>query len=762
NKLFTLCNLCVLKMKNGEIVDCVSTLHQFDQTLFGAMLIQNKLEEWTYFLSEMQGQYFFLLGVLLMKKAQKGQLPWKDASMFALICFLISNQFSRMETRSPWFAKLKPGVRDFYGRLESMGCYRLIQGGCVTLSLTEGENTSRMNSVRQLQTVQAREKLYEILFTLREMRDLKSQSYLLRSESFMKSALIPPIRPTLAEYEPGVFQLCHDNLHELVWVAMNRAAPKDGVHKSFPLHISDKLKYSTGDLKSGSPEALCVLDIHAFFYLTVSFSSHSYQDQVKNTRRDPYMPYLLPACLCKPLCLQPQSDWWTAAEKFLSNSAKDGFAKLRFTLQKGIETARLIGAHGVSPLNVLMLARTFDERVKDMKAVEFDGNSHCTKLEAQERWAAHYWREAMDLLSKIERNVRIPCPKERIFPDNQNVDLDPKQVPGLIEQAKFSLATVAMREGRYEEAKEMFETLKSPWAAFYISQIYRTLADQIDPDTEDGNDQRIALVERSLDMLYQTSERIQANKNHELHRVIPTDIDECVNYLDTLRASASGVSLVESVLYQDAREGSEKDSGEESFGTPTARPPREPLSCQEESVSLPEPPNFSTPAAALRPSSYSVTQRSGGRSRPSPERLDARIWVLETKLQTALDTIQEMKEKMKEVVETQNKYRADQIENQDMIRQLKQTTVTKAVQEVGQTTPGLQVTQTKTAQFREEGKPEQRVPEVHQDDDEEDDDEEEDEEDYEDVEEVLMEKRVTLFSREDDWKVTMTTHVLYI
>ena len=62
-------------------------------------------------------------------------------------------------------------------------------------------------------------------------------------------------------------------------------------------------------------------------------------------------------------------------------------------------------------------------------------------------------------------------PKERLFPDNQTTSVDPHQVQALLEQAKFSLATVAMREGRFEEAKEMFEPLKSPWASFYLSQV---------------------------------------------------------------------------------------------------------------------------------------------------------------------------------------------------------------------------------------------------------------------------------------------------
>lgn len=71
----------------------------------------------------------------------------------------------------------------------------------------------------------------------------------------------------------------------------------------------------------------------------------------------------------------------------------------------------------------------------------------------------------------INRKINIALPKERLFIDDRPMSLDENQIKYLIEQSKFSLATVAMREGRLEEAREQFLKLKLPWASYNLSQV---------------------------------------------------------------------------------------------------------------------------------------------------------------------------------------------------------------------------------------------------------------------------------------------------
>lgn len=67
--------------------------------------------------------------------------------------------------------------------------------------------------------------------------------------------------------------------------------------------------------------------------------------------------------------------------------------------------------------------------------------------------------------------MNIPLPKDRLFIDDRPMSLDENRIQYLIEQSKFSLATVAMREGRLEEAREQFLKLKLPWASYYLAQV---------------------------------------------------------------------------------------------------------------------------------------------------------------------------------------------------------------------------------------------------------------------------------------------------
>lgn len=67
--------------------------------------------------------------------------------------------------------------------------------------------------------------------------------------------------------------------------------------------------------------------------------------------------------------------------------------------------------------------------------------------------------------------MNIPLPKDRLFIDDRPMSLDENRIQYLLEQSKFSLATVAMREGRLEEAREQFLKLKLPWASYYLAQV---------------------------------------------------------------------------------------------------------------------------------------------------------------------------------------------------------------------------------------------------------------------------------------------------
>ena len=61
--------------------------------------------------------------------------------------------------------------------------------------------------------------------------------------------------------------------------------------------------------------------------------------------------------------------------------------------------------------------------------------------------------------------------KTRLFDDGDDGDLLPEALQEMIQDAKFASATIAMREGRYEDAVKGFERLTTPYASFYRAQV---------------------------------------------------------------------------------------------------------------------------------------------------------------------------------------------------------------------------------------------------------------------------------------------------
>ncbi|CAG2208516.1 unnamed protein product [Mytilus edulis] len=157
HRLIVLCNLVYLQIKEREIVTCAQSLYMLDQSLQEAMMVKSQKPEWTSVLCEVQGMYYFLCGLLLLKRANKGQLVWKDASSFSVVCFLLSYNFPVINRTSAWYVQSKSvQLQKFYDRVYLFGCYRLSQAGYIASSLLHGEASTQLNTQRQqLRTPQA-------------------------------------------------------------------------------------------------------------------------------------------------------------------------------------------------------------------------------------------------------------------------------------------------------------------------------------------------------------------------------------------------------------------------------------------------------------------------------------------------------------------------------------------------------------------------------------------------------------------------------
>lgn len=60
-----------------------------------------------------------------------------------------------------------------------------------------------MREYRQLQTGKAVDRLYELMFTLREMRNKATSSFLVMKDLFIATAMVAPSKKSLEAYDAG-------------------------------------------------------------------------------------------------------------------------------------------------------------------------------------------------------------------------------------------------------------------------------------------------------------------------------------------------------------------------------------------------------------------------------------------------------------------------------------------------------------------------------------------------------------------------------
>ncbi|KAL3864553.1 hypothetical protein ACJMK2_006225 [Sinanodonta woodiana] len=651
--LWALSNLVHLRLVNSnrDMVNCSKALHQLDVALLEALkgCSRQTGAEWEEVLDEMQGQFFFHTANFLLKRAQKDQMSWKDASSFVSVCYLISANFPAVNPKASWYIQLPRDRKEFYEQLMKVGNYRLSQGGHMLRSLCqhqEGDIWARRLQ-QQLCNVRCKDALYSIIFSQPDIRNAKDSSYLVQTDVFTTTSLEVPSCTLLASYDQESYKLFPDDLNQLVWLALQHYSVRDDTQPDYGFQIFQKLKFSKPDFKNSDPGSLSQLDTLVFFFATVKWVAMQQQHMKQTIYPITDKPDLLPACISPPMCTKDQCDWWSAVYKMDTNTASQS-DRIWSTVIRGLQTIRMIPPHRL-PIQILFhVAHTLEERAKSIDAYSEEGHLPDTRLQAVLARASFYWRETMSILEKLERDDHVPMPKESLFPDNSVPDT--AQLQKMIEQTKFALAMVAMREGKFEEAVKGFDGASSPWASYHTAKIYTQLAAQCSSGNkngnashDEGNFQMLVLLNKARNALYITQERIGQDKQHELYSVVSQEMDDVES---RIMRTESGDTLVDSLVSLAT---SNYSTAESDVGSELDRQ----SPCDQEPVIL----------AALQSSrdisGFNAVENHSVRMKPSPIRFDIELKSLERRMvkfeevftksnERFLDILEDLKTALKE------------------------------------------------------------------------------------------------------------------
>ncbi|KAL8618871.1 hypothetical protein ACOMHN_000878 [Nucella lapillus] len=624
--LVVLCNLTYLRLADKDIVESAEALHSFDQAVQRATHLNNPSEQWEAFVTEMQGQLFFLAGTLLLKRAQNGSVSWSDMRPVAGVMYLLCQTVPTVDAQAAWFVCPAQDRQKLYAWLYSNSFFRMSQSGHTLYHLCQGDRATWAQRLQQQCCSPAgQERLYEALFPIRDMRSATAQSYLVNTHKFCNTPLAMPPRRQLYDVDRVAHTFHPDRLSEMVWLCLQQYSFGDPHQPDYNFKTFETLQYSVKNLENGAAETLCLLDTEAFLDATVRCAALQLKEQQLSVDGDVSRPPMLPLCLCKKLCSPEQEQWWRTAHNFYSNTIKENFSKMRHILQRGIEVVRLVGNHGLSSAMVVHLAKTFEAKVKSLAEGDHGTRGSVNQVACLEARAAFYWRHALAMLTRLEKNQRGPQVKVCLFDDGDDGDLTPATTQELLQDAKFASATIAMREGRYEDAIRGFERLTTPYASFYRAQIYKSMAQREleGPGLEESRRQKYtALVSQARDALYLTMDHLGGNKNHELNILLTRELDDVESKLN---------------CFEWETESSQRDELDEPSGLRTPVKHQNGHSMVTHPHSTPKSPSHHSQTVRQRLLLSEVTTDSpiqpqpvpvsspAAHTRPSPERLDAQI-----------------------------------------------------------------------------------------------------------------------------------------
>ncbi|XP_048481602.1 E3 SUMO-protein ligase RanBP2 [Plutella xylostella] len=521
-----LCCLSLTDLQTGTpkgLLETSDLLHQYDQaieTICKAGAPPKHAEFHAGLLQHHRGQLALHLATLVLKKAKKDQLNWKEATRVASPLMLIAWHTVPLDTKVSWLSHAPQKLQTAVHRWFIEGSYRCSQAGHYLLANTQEKSQTFLDAISQTcSNKNWRDKLYEKIFATKDHMAKMKSSYFV-SGAYSEPVLRLPRKTEVEAYDVEAQRQHPNSLHHFVWILKNYKN-----FAQFQCSIFDMLTPKTRNYMNSGPETLNKMDIFAFLYTAAITAQHQKSYLIIN---DPHKPKVLPANITDLLCPLAQMKWWDCAYKFSQNLLGSELSDIRTTLSRGIEVIRCVDNHGLDPEVLCTLGRIFSERARNTTAVEEKNN-----LEAR---AGLYYGAAIPLLEKLKSKIVIKVPERRLF-DYTHKEMSNKDINALLEESKIYVAVNYLNDSEYEKALETLSNLKSSQAFFHLSQIYKKMALDEQSVTKDSTDNETkfkyaALLGKAKSYAYKTLDILKENHDDNKNKLY-ADTQELIEEIET-------------------------------------------------------------------------------------------------------------------------------------------------------------------------------------------------------------------------------------
>lgn len=457
--------LCILSLTetptgtSKSLTESTNILHRYDQALEKVAQAgppTGLAEFYSGLLQHHRGQLVFHLATLLLKKAKKDQIYWRDAIKLAAPLMLIAWHTVPLDTKVNWLTNAAEKQKVSVHRWYYEGSYRCSQSGHLLLAHAQEKSHTFLDQISQFcSETNWKEKIYEKIFT--------SIAYLNSSHFISKVFTIPTLRlPRKMEveaYDTDSQKVYPNSLHHFVWILLDYKN-----FENFKCTVFDMLVTKSSYYPNCGPETLNKIDVMAYLYCA-TLTTQQLMCQNTHSLVDKFNK--IPAHITDMLCTLSQLKWWDCAYKFSQNELGSELIDIRTTLTRGIEVVRCVDNHGLDAELLCKLGCIFSECAKPSHNIDEKKN-----LESR---AALYYSCAIPLLEKLKKKLLIKLPEKRLF-DYTHKELNTKELSSLLERSKLYMGITYLNDNEFDKAIDILSNLKSPQATYYLSESYKKMA----------------------------------------------------------------------------------------------------------------------------------------------------------------------------------------------------------------------------------------------------------------------------------------------
>ncbi|XP_033637920.1 E3 SUMO-protein ligase RanBP2-like [Asterias rubens] len=482
-------------------------------------------------IQELKAQLYTHLATLITKMAATSVARWSDVVGMVTACYLVSAHIPpcRESTTTSTTRGQKGSLN---GRLFSMSQCRLSEVCHILNSIVKQQK--QINWLKQCQgkwcSQEGQQQLINQAFGYRGIDP--TSSFLSMDDSLLnvKHSELPSLIKTVFTYDQESVKAQPQSLQRLIWLGLQWDLRLDGVLPDlgqFLQPIFPRLLFSTQRLENTSVDNIRLLDIEAFLYCCVHVAK---TQQGAKGQGSQSLPQTLPLGLCRGLCSQQQLDWYSALYcLYTAKASSNERAKLRLTVQRGLEVIRCRMNHGMETSLLIRLGRSFRERMQEVKKISA-GDENREQWNAFQQMSVMYWQAALEHLQLLARNQAVPTQQKPFFPYSAKL-IQESEIQAYQDDGTVAVAECKFQQGQFQQAVTMLDKVKSAEGLFLKAQMYLTKSQMESKELDVSLNCSLLsrqgdLLDKAKCALFDTMDSIQHQPDHPLHEEVQKNLKE--------------------------------------------------------------------------------------------------------------------------------------------------------------------------------------------------------------------------------------------